>query len=376
MKRLFCLLLVLCLVLAGCGKKTAEAPATEAPTTVPTTKATEATEPPTTEQTVPPTTEAPKAAVVAVPTNPLTGEPLEAEYTGRPVAFSLNNHIYCLPQHGLQYLDWMFEVETEGGITRCVGIMTDPAKAGAVGPIRSCRSYFLNLSLSYNAPLFHCGGSIYAEGNQYSISDSVDYWDHIDEKAYSYYFYRDDYRYDVLDYDWEHTLFTSGELMAEAMEDEGMNPTGDEPVSYGYQFSQDPALDGQTAETVEIYFRGDKTTTMEYDAETGLYLAHQYDEDWIDGDTGENAAFRNVLVVFAEQSNRETSHGNHSFYDMDGSGDGYFAVDGKMIPIQWHHDGVEGPFRFTLEDGTTPITLGIGTTYCAITDTSCSVIAE
>ena len=373
MKRLFCLLLVLCLMLAGCGKKTAEVPATEAPTTAATTAATE---PPTTEQTVPPTTEAPKATVITAPMNPLTGEPLEAEYTGRPVAFSLNNHIYCLPQHGLQHLDWMFEVETEGGITRCVGIMTDPAKAGAVGPIRSCRSYFLNLSVSYNAPLFHCGGSIYAENNQYSISDSVDSWDHLDEKAYSYYYYRDDYRYDVLDYDWEHTLFTSGELMASAMAEEGLNPTGNEPVSYGYQFSQTPALDGVAAETVEIPFRGDKTTTMEYDAASGLYLAHQYGEDWIDGDTGENAAFRNVLVIFAEQSNKETKHGNHSFYAMDGSGDGYFAVDGKMIPIQWHHEGVEGPFRFTLEDGTTPITLGIGKTYCAITDTSCTVTAE
>ena len=373
MKRLFCLLLVLCLILAGCGKKTADVPATEAPTTVP---VTEATTPPTTEATVPATTEAPKPAEPAAPINPLTGEPLEEAYTGRPVAFSLNNHIYCLPQYGLEYLDWMFEVETEGGITRCVGIMTDPAKAGAVGPIRSCRSYFLNLSVSYNAPLFHCGGSVYANNNQYSISDSVASWDHIDEKAYSYYYYRDNYRYDVLDYDWEHTLFTDGELMAEAMEDEGLNPTGNEPVSYGYQFSQTPDLDGLAAETVEIYFRGDKTTTMEYDAESGLYLAHQYGEDWIEVATGENAAFRNVLVIFAEQSNKETAHGNHSFYAMDGSGDGYFAVDGQMIPIQWHHDGVDGPFRFTLIDGTTPITLGIGKTYCAITDTSCNVNAE
>ena len=49
MKRLFCLLLVLCLMLSGCGKKTADVPATEAPTTAPTTKATE----PATEATAP-----------------------------------------------------------------------------------------------------------------------------------------------------------------------------------------------------------------------------------------------------------------------------------------------------------------------------------
>lgn len=372
MKRLFCLLLVLCLMLTGCGKKAAEVPATEA-TTVPTTKATE---PPTTEATEPPTTEETKPAEPVAIVNPLTGEPLEAPYTGRPVAFSLNNIYDCLPQSGLQYLDWMFEVETEGGITRCVGIMTDPAKAEAVGPIRSCRSYFLNLSVSYNAPLFHCGASVYANNNQYSISDAVKSWDHFDEKAYSNYFYRDEYRYDVLDYAWEHTLFTSGELMAEAMEDEGYNPTGKEPVSYGYQFAQEPALDGQAAENIQIRFLGDKTTTMEYDAASGLYLAHQYGEDWIDADTEENVAFRNVLVITAEQSHKLSGHGNHSFYELDGSGDGYFAVDGKMIPVKWHHEDAKGPFSFTLEDGTTPITLGVGKTYCAIIDVTGSVTAE
>ena len=372
MKRLFCLVLVLSLLLAGCGKKEAEAPA--APSAEPTTEATEA---PTTEATEPPTTEATEPETEATeppaPVHPLTGEELEAEFTGRPVAFSLNNISVCLPQYGLDALDWMFEVETEGGITRCVGIMTDPAKAGAIGPIRSCRSYFLNISVSYSAPLFHCGGSIYSDANQYSASESLDSWDHVNEKASSGYFYRDNNRYKNLGYAWEHTLFTSGELMAKAMADKGYNT--DEVLDYGYQFSQDVQLDGQAANNVTVQFRGDKKTVMEYNAETGLYEAHQYGKDWVDGATGENAAFRNVLVITTPQSNKQTRHGNHSFYVLDGTGDGYFAAGGQMIPVKWHHEGVDGPFRFTLEDGT-PITLGVGKTYCAIIDVSGSVIAE
>ena len=101
MKRLLCLLLVLSLVLAGCGKKEAEIPtepSTEA-TAAPTTEATEA---PTTEATEPETEPTEPETEPTEPlgqVNPLTGEPLEEVYTGRPVAFSLNNSSACLPHH-------------------------------------------------------------------------------------------------------------------------------------------------------------------------------------------------------------------------------------------------------------------------------------
>ena len=371
MKRLFCLLLVLCLMLTGCGKKTAEVPATEASTSAP---ATEATEPPITEATEPPTTEVtePEPTEPPVPVNPLTGEPLDEEYTGRPVAFSLNNHPSCLPQYGLNKLDWMFEVETEGGITRCVGLITTPENAGTLGPVRSCRSYFLNISVSYDAPLFHCGSSYFADANRYSFTDSVSEWDHVNEQVYSNYFFRDEDRYNNQGYAWEHTLFTNGELITEAMEDFGYNNTDGQSFCYGYQFSQDVQLQGQTAETLTIPFMGGKTTTMKYNSDTGLYEAYQYDEDWVDGDTGENADFRNLLIITTDHTIWESGH---SFYDLDGTGDGYFACGGKMIPVKWHHEDAKGPFHFTLEDGT-PITLGVGKTYCAIIDASGSVTAE
>lgn len=366
MKRLFCLLLALCLLLAGCGKKEAEAPAE--PSTVPTTEATE----PTTEATEP-TTEAtePEPTEPPAPVHPLTGVELEEAFTGRAVAFSLNNISACLPQYGLQYLDWLFEVETEGGITRCVGVMTNPEKAGNVGPIRSNRTYFLNISVSYGAPLFHCGGSEHADANKYSQTETLSSWDHVNEKAYSGYYYRDNYRYKTLGYDWEHTLFTTGEKMTKAMEDLGYNT--EDVLDYGYQFTASPELSGgQAAAKVTVEFKGDKKTVMEYNAETGLYEAHQYGKDWVDGDTGENVTFRNLLVVMTEQTKPKNKH---SFYDLDGSGEGYFAVDGQLIPVQWHHTGADGPFQFTLADGT-PISLGVGTTYCAIVGNGGSVTAE
>ena len=370
MKRLFCLMLVLCLLLTGCGKKEAEVP-TE-PATQPATEATEATEAPTTEATEPPTEETEpetEPTEPPIPTNPLTGEELEAEYTGRPVAFSLNNAPACLPQYGLDDVDWLFEIETEGGVTRCMGIMTDPSKADVVGPIRSCRTYFLNLSVSYHAPLFHCGGSNYADLNYYNFSSNLPSWDHVNEKGSGKYFYRDSRGGG---YATEHTLFTNGERMATAMEELGYAATSGEVVDYGYQFADTVALDGAAANSVTITFRGSKTTTMNYNSETGLYEAYQRGGDWIDGSTGEVATFRNVLIVLSPQSKQDIL----SFYALDGTGDGYFAVDGKMVPVKWQHSDASGPFSFTLEDGT-PITLGVGKTFCAIIDSnSGSVEAE
>ena len=373
MKRLFCLVLALCLLLCACGKKAAEEPtepSVPATTTLPTTEATTEAAEPTTEATTE-ATEPPTEPLGTV--NPLTGEPLEEAYTGRPVSFTLNNNSACLPQYGLDDLDWMFEVETEGGITRCVGIMTDPSSAGAVGPVRSCRTYFLNISVSYNAPLFHCGGSEFSDAFQYSATEKLSGWDHLDQMGNGgNYFYRDSNRYNNLGYAWEHTLFTSGELLAEGMADKGFDQTSGEPVDYGYRFSEDITLNGQVADSVSIEFKGGKNTTMVYDSNSSLYKAHQHGKNWVDGETGENATFRNLLVILTSQWNADD---NNQYYELNGTGNGYFACNGQMIPVKWHHEGVDGPFRFTLEDGT-PITLGVGSTYCAIVSTEGSVTAE
>ena len=367
MKRIFVLFLALSLLLCACGgtpevptTQATEAPTTEAPTTEPTT---EATEPPTTEATEPP----------VLYRNPLNGEPMDEVYMGRPTAVVINNNIHCLPQYGIRQADLMYELETEGDVTRYMAVFSDLSNIGSIGPVRSTRTFFNNIAVSYDAPLIHCGGSDPGLSGHYDSSgDRIDNWNHINEQYNGDYFFRDYDRY-YSGYSWEHTLFTSGELMAKAMADKGYNT--DEVLDYGYQFSQDVQLDGQAANNVTVQFRGDKKTVMEYNAETGLYEAHQYGKDWVDGATGENAAFRNVLVITTPQSNKQTRHGNHSFYVLDGTGDGYFAAGGQMIPVKWHHEGVDGPFRFTLEDGT-PITLGVGKTYCAIIDVSGSVIAE
>ena len=153
--------------------------------------------------------------------------------------------------------------------------------------------------------------------------------------------------------------------MAAAMEKRGYNAVNPEGSDYGLTFADVPAWTGDTAATVNIKFRGDKTTTATYNHATGKYEISQYGSVGVDGNTGDVFATRNVLVLNADQ----TKIGQHSFYDLIGSGSGYLACDGKVTPITWHRDVFRTNFTYTLADGT-PADLGVGNSYIAVIEGS------
>ncbi len=358
MKRLIALLLVLCAVLCACAPAEETQPSTEA-----TTESTEVT----TEETTEETTEVTEPPILY--RHPLTGQPLEMPFTGRATAVVVNNIKAALPQFGISDADMIYEVETEGGITRLLAIYTDFSDVGTVGPIRSARTYFSSIALSYDAPLIHCGGS--AAALKAWLDDSgtkIQSWEHINEQYYGKYFFRDSERISA-GYSREHTLFTSGGQILQALADkEYVKVSDEEGTSYGLQFADVPELSGETANTVTVNFRYGKTTTMTYDPETGLYSASQYGKEHIDAATEECMTYRNLLVLYTTQRGKNDGTYVRSYYDTIGSGEGVFAVDGKLVPIKWSRDDYRGTFSYTLSDGT-PLTLGTGTSYVAIVST-------
>lgn len=363
MKRTATLLLVLCLLLCACGT-TQQPPGT---TTEETTLATE-----TTAETTIETTEATEPPILY--RHPLTGEPLEEPFTGRPVAVSIGNTKAALPQYGISGADFFFEVEAEGGITRFLPIFTDLNAVDAIGPIRSARTFFNNLAAGWNAPIAHCGGSDRGIKGYYDLTGSkISGWNHIDQFTYGKkYFYRDLDRNKNQGYAWEHCLFTTGENMKKALNDLKYN-TG-EVLDYGLLFDENISLEGEAANQITISFLGKKTSEFTYDAATGLYSIRQYDRDLIDGATGKQLTFKNIFVLYAKQEKQKDSNYVRSYYDLIGSGDGYFAVNGKIVKIKWSREDVKKPFVYTLEDGT-PITLGVGKSYIGISSTKSKLIS-
>lgn len=352
MKRIAVIALALCLLLlCGC------APATESPVTTAgqnTSEPTEATPAPTTEPTEPP----------VLYRHPLTGEPLEQPYTGRPVSVVINNLKKCLPQYGISDADMMYEVETEGGITRFLAIYSDLSDVKKIGPVRSLRTFFTSIAESYDSPTIHCGGSVKGLKGMHDINNKLSDWEHIDQRYNGKYFYRDADRRKQ-GYAYEHTLFTTGEDLIKAITDKKLGATSNTEVSYGLQFADEVSLTGEAASTVTVTFTGKKTSTFKLDTATGLYKASQYKKDHVDGGTGEVMAYRNVLVIQTPQKREHDGAYTRSYYTLTGKGEGYFACDGKIVPIQWSRKSVSDPFSYTLTDGT-PVTLGVGKSYVAV----------
>lgn len=370
MRRITALLLVLTLLLCGCGKKSKPSniettPTTESTQTTDGTQPTQTTEPTsstettqTTAATQPTETTQPTDPGQTVIRHPLTGAVLDVPWSGHIAAVMVNNIKDSMPQYSLSQADIIYEIEEESGITRNMALFSDVSKVGTIGSIRSARTYFVSVAAAYDAYLVHCGTSVHCEGGKYNQNgNKVSNWKDFDQFYNPKYFFRDTNRYNN-GYAWEHTLFTSGELLQQAL----ASKTQSAPKT-GLAFQENATLTGGVnAQQVTITFKGKKTTTFNYDAATGLYTRSQYGGETVDAATNEAVKVKNVLALY---TNQWAVSSGHQFYDTIGSGEGYAAVNGKFVSIKWSRATVNDPYTYTLADGT-PLQLDVGSTYIAV----------
>ena len=91
--------------------------------------------------------------------SPYTGEEVTKKvFNNIAVLAIIENSLDARPQSGLNSADIVYETMAEGGIPRFIALF-QKENANKIGPIRSARSYFLDISKEYNLPFAHCGGS-------------------------------------------------------------------------------------------------------------------------------------------------------------------------------------------------------------------------
>lgn len=340
----------------------------------PTTESTTPTSAPTIAPTAAPTDE-PTEAPIQEPTeatlpddgtirNPLNGTVLDEEYAGRIFAVSINNSRSALPFHGVSQADLLFEMYVNEYATRCLALFSDVSQVESIGSIRSTRYNFTDISLAYDCIMSHASCSDVVR--QDMIASGIDQMN-VDGAIG----YRDYNRYNNQGYAWEHCLFAKGSSLIDAAAKQGFDlnvPDRD----YGLYFTEDATpADGSDASRIDIVFTigsHKKTSTMQYDDASGKYVFWQYNKKMTDQNNGADVAFTNVIVMMAQNTN----DGIYHIADLNGRGEGYFACGGKIIPIYWVHKNETDPFTFYLMDGT-PLSLGIGSTYIAITPIGSSV---
>jgi hypothetical protein len=110
----------------------------------------------------PPPTPAPSPSPTPTP-RPLAVDPLNGTLVDpqslrhRIAAVMIDNYpIDARPQSGMHDAEIVYEVEAEGGITRYLALYLSPTPS-KIGPVRSARTYFVELTRPYNALFAHAG---------------------------------------------------------------------------------------------------------------------------------------------------------------------------------------------------------------------------
>lgn len=367
MKRLIALCLLLSLFLCGCSGETAS-PTLQFPDETETQLTTQEDIQPVTEETTQAPTEAPPEPTTQPPAqepayrHPLTGEPLSEPLLNRPYGVVIDNDSsQALPHWGVGDVDILWEMPHEGGTTRMIGLFSDVSKTDKLGPTRSVRPYLLSVARSYGAILVHAGGS--PQGYSQLKKAKWDNLDGVQGSNAGKYYKRDRSR----KVDSWHTMYITGENILQYTKERKLNNQLSEMADFGLKFREDIALDGDNATNLTISFRKDakKVSQFTYHKDSGDYTMSQLGSNYVDGNTGKEVHFENILVLQTKVGVLDDY--GRLYQELEGlDGKGYYCNGGKMISILWSRDDAQDPFQFTDTDGN-PITLGVGKTYIAVT---------
>ncbi len=313
--------------------------------------------------------------------NPLTGEKQLKDYPmgQRPVAIMVNNimssdsYQSAWPQKGMSSADVVFEMETEGGITRYMAIYRDWTKIPVVGPIRSARDQFVQLMLPYDCLYVHDGGSSYAKEMLAKYN-----YENKDLQPNKNIAFRDLTEYNKGLKAKEHTEFTSGQLITETIESGKFDiDWKKEPQNLFNWVNYDEPLrnlDGDDATTIEWDFSQLYAAKMTYHPETNKYtkdhinLTSRFSKPLIDaGNNDIDVEFDNVFLLWTQIE--KYPDGVLSNVSLSWGGVGYYFNGGKVEKVRWLKGSPNDPLRIVSLDGSEEdIKINIGKSYISFVD--------
>lgn len=280
----------------------------------------------------------------------------------RPYAVMINTHNDALPQAGLQDAYIVYELMVEGGITRMMALFKgkDLTK---VGSVRSARTQYLGYVYENDAIYMHAGGANDAL-NRIS-SEGIN-----DVDVDGQYGFRDK----SLNRAWEHTLFTSSELIKKGINARGFRTEANVSNLLTYQaepLELEKYTDKVSANNISIQYSYYRTSEYSYDADSKTYLRSMNGTANTDLVTGEQYKVKNIIAYAVNYSNYCNS-GYCAYQKIDniGSGEGYYITEGYAIPITWEKTDEKSQTKYKVKSTGEDLIVNDGNTYIQIYPTS------
>lgn len=292
----------------------------------------------------------------------LTGEFIDAELEKqRPVAVMIDNEKTALPHYGMTEADIVYEMinsTMNNRVTRFMALVKDWDAIEQLGNVRSARATNCMLSMEWNAILCHDGGPFYI--NEYTALPSLDnlsggFSRVPNGKAY------------------EFTEYIGKNEVAERLEDNNIESEYNNHYSGAhFQWAEEVTLaDAEDASDIKLPFPHN-SSELEYDEGDGVYYYSEYGSPHLDpGNGNAQLCFKNVIIQEADMNTHKVDGENldqngYMYYQLENaSGEGYYAVNGKVVPITWKKGSLTSPTQYFDANGN-ELVLNVGKTYIAL----------
>jgi len=289
--------------------------------------------------------------------------------TRRPLMVMIENHEDARPQSGLQTADIVYEAMAEGGITRFMGVFYCGQVAGSeaskydLGPVRSARTYFLDLASEYSDyPLYnHVGGancSAATDGGPcttnkkaQAIEQIASYgwntkgtWSDLSQFSLSYKACRREPDRTGDERATEHTMYCSSKELWNIAQTRGLtnittakNSAWDKNYRSWLFKQTDQTVTSPTATNISFDFwtgYKDYSVNWKYDSANNDYVRSNGGSAHIDFNTKKTITAKNIVIQFTKETRSIDEH-LHNLYDVIGSGNGVLIQNGEKTEITW-----------------------------------------
>ena len=255
---------------------------------------------------------------------PLTGEAVQEEITQRPIMVTINNHPAARPQSGLAAADIIYEMLAEGNVTRFLAIYQSELPEN-IGPVRSARSYFIDMAKGYDA--FYVAHGYSPEAKTMLDNRIVD---NINGMAYDGILFKRS-----SDRVAPHNSYITSENIIKGAEmvDASMNYS--EKVLQAFYEPNERGKIGIETSKVDIYYGNNEDfhNSYVYDHQSNHYERQSAGVDTKDMLTDETISLANVL--FFEMDHQIIDDIGRQEIDLTSGGNAYVFQNGYLREVEW-----------------------------------------